>query len=110
MTQAYRIGWERVFGSTQKLERREWVYIQRPKVYEISGCPNCGNDDPDWSEFAKHLWCQRCEIDFVPEQIGIFDGPIPMNMSHLIGLCFSRYIIATGEVEKDECCREREAA
>ena len=49
------------------LPKREWVYVQRPKEYEIAGCPHCGNDDPDWSEYAHRLWCPVCKIDFIPE-------------------------------------------
>lgn len=104
-SQAYRDGWDRVFG----LKLREWVYIQRPKDYGVSGCA-CGNEDPDWSEFKGRLWCQTCRVDFIPQHNGVFDGPILVNVSHLMGLCFSRYIIATQEIEKDECCKEREMA
>lgn len=84
--------------------KRKWIYVQRPKVYGLPACA-CGNDDPDWSEFVGHLWCGACEIDFVPKEFGVFDGPIPINASHLLGLCFSRLDIETQQVVSGPCCR-----
>lgn len=72
----------------------------RPKEYEISGCPTCGNTDPDWSEFQRHMWCPKCEIDFEPEQGGVFDGPIPMNCCRMLGVTFDSYVLATNEIER----------
>lgn len=83
------------------LERRTHVYVMRPKEYEISGC-ECGNNDPDWSEYKHHLWCPICKIDFIPKQNGIFDGPIPVQVMELMGISLSRYCIATGKIEKVE--------
>lgn len=65
------------------LVKRTHVYVCRPRAYEISGCA-CGNDDPDWSEYQGHLWCQKCEIDFVPKSNGVFDGPICVEAMRLI--------------------------
>lgn len=78
--------------------RRTWVYCQAPKVYEMAPC-DCGNEDTQWSEFEGHLWCEVCQKDFIPKGNGIFDGPIPMHLSHLMGIRFDRIIILSGEVE-----------
>ncbi len=83
------------------LRKRTHVYVMRPREYEVSGC-KCGNNDPDWSEYKDHLWCAACQIDFIPEQNGIFDGPIPVQTTELMGISLSRYCIATGEIDKIE--------
>lgn len=80
-------------------ENRVWVYVQRPKEYEIAGCPQCGNPDPDWSEWAHHCWCPVCQIDFIPIHGGIFDGPIPVNCAALMGIDLRRYNIETGKID-----------
>jgi hypothetical protein len=79
--------------------RREWVYVQRPRDYEIAGCP-CGNDDPDFSEFAHMLWCPVCQKDFIPEHNGIFDGPIPVHGMRLIGVDLRQVNLTTGEIRE----------
>lgn len=81
--------------------RRTWVYVMRPAAYEIDPC-ECGNSDPDWSEYRRHLWCQKCCKDFVPKHSGIFDGPIPVNTSRLLGISFDRFNLATEQIEKFE--------
>ena len=83
------------------MTKRTEVYVMRPKEYEISGC-DCGNQDPEWSEFQGHMWCQLCRKDFIPTQGGIFDGPIPINTVHLLGLCMATMNIETGAVTP--CC------
>ena len=88
------------------MEKRTEVYLLRPKEFEISGCPVCGNEDPDWSEFKSHLWCARCEKDFIPESSGVFDGPVPINTAHLMGMCFATIDIETGAISNcpaDKC-------
>lgn len=90
-------------------EKRAWVYLQRPREYEISGCPKCGNADPDWSEFAKHCWCPTCHLDYLPESNGVFDGPIPVHCSALMGILFDRMIIATGQIEIFDLSGEAES-
>jgi hypothetical protein len=81
------------------LEKRTWVYVMRPHEYEISGC-ECGNADPDWSEFRAHLWCSKCEKDFLPASNGIFDGPIPVNTVQLMGINLDRFDFETQLVDK----------
>lgn len=80
-------------------EKRTHCYVMRPVQYEISGCA-CGNADPEWSEYKGHLWCPICQIDFVPEHSGIFDGPIPVKGMALIGIDLRQYNLETGEVEE----------
>lgn len=83
----------------KELKRRVRVYVQRPTEYGIAGCV-CGNADPDWSEFAGMLWCPKCQKDFIPEHGGIFDGPIPVEISKLLGIDLRRVNLETGEVEE----------
>ena len=80
-----------------ELEKRTWIYVQRPKEYEIAPCP-CGNQDPDWSEFKGHLWCQVCMRDFIPEHSGIFGGPVLINTCALLGIDLRRFDLRTHEI------------
>ena len=80
-------------------ERREWCYIQQPIWYEIAPC-SCGNENTQWSEFKKHIWCDICNIDFIPEHNGIFDGSIPFHCAELMGISFDRIDLTTFEVIK----------
>lgn len=84
-----------------KLKKRKWVYVQSPKQYGIA-LHGCGHLDPAWSEYAKHLWCPQCQIDFIPEHGGIFDGPIPIHTARLMGICFDRFNLETEQIEKFE--------
>ena len=87
--------------SDATLERRTHVYVQRPNVYEISGCCKCGNSDPDWSEYKGYLWCQNCQIDFKPDRDGVFGGPICCSACEMIGIYFDRINLETGQLEPD---------
>lgn len=84
----------------EALERRTHVYVQRPKIFGLSGC-KCGNDDPDWSEYKGHLWCPSCQIDFAPEDSGVFDGPIPIQCSAILGIFFDTIDLASGKLQPD---------
>ena len=84
------------------LVKRTEVYVMRPKEYEISGCPTCGNKDPDWSEYQLHLWCPACQKDFVPESAGIFGGPVCVNLCRLLGIDLRVINMATLKIE-DPC-------
>ena len=81
------------------LELRTWCYPQRPSAYEIAPCA-CGNHDTEWSEYQKHLWCAKCEIDFIPVHNGVFDGPIPIQLAVQMGMSFDRVDIATGKIAR----------
>lgn len=80
------------------LEKRKWCYVQPPSTYEMAPCV-CGNTDTLSSEYKGHLWCAKCEKDFVPEHAGIFDGPIPVATSAMLGISFDRINLETNEVE-----------
>lgn len=83
---------------TTPLEKRTWVYVQQPHEYEIAPCP-CGNDRCQWSEFKGHLWCEKCQKDFIPEHNGVFEGPIPINAAALLGFNFDRLNLETEMIE-----------
>lgn len=85
-------------GDPVDLVKRTWVYTQRPMVYDIAGC-ECGNKDPDWSEYRGHLWCRACQKDFIPEHNGVFDGPILVRTCALMGIYFDRFNLETEKVE-----------
>jgi len=80
------------------LEKRTWCYAQQPNEYEIAPC-SCGNRDTQWSEYKGHLWCVKCEKDFVPEHNGVFDGPILVNVCRLMGISFDRVNLETQQIE-----------
>lgn len=79
-------------------KRRTHVYIERPIKFQIPGCV-CGNNDPDWSEYAGYLWCAKCKTDFVPEHWGILDGPVSVECCELMGIYFDFMDLATGKIE-----------
>jgi len=83
---------------SEGLEKRTWVYTQPPRDYGMAPCA-CGNHETQWSEFKGHLWCDKCNIDFKPEHGGVFDGPIPVYTSALLGMRFDRLNLETGDVE-----------
>lgn len=77
---------------------REWCYVEYPRKYGIAPC-SCGNENTQWSEFKDHLWCDKCNIDFIPEHWGILDGPIPFyTATKLFKISFDRYNIQTGKI------------
>ncbi len=81
------------------LEKRTWVYVLEPFMYEIPGC-KCGcPEKAQWSEYKDRLWCPCCERDFEPEYWGVFDGPINFEMSQLLGICFDRINLVTDKYE-----------
>lgn len=80
------------------MEKRKWVYLQQPKVHEMASC-FCGNEDTQWSEYAKHLWCDKCQKDFIPSHGGIFDGPIAFNTARILGITFDRFNLESNQVE-----------
>jgi len=81
-------------------EKRTHVYLCRPKAYEIAGC-ECGNDDPEWSEYRGMLWCEPCKKDFTPKHGGVFDGPIPVEAMTLLGIPVDRMLnLETNEIEE----------
>lgn len=81
------------------LEKRLTCYVQQPKQYEIAPC-SCGNEDTQWSEWKHHLWCDKCQKDFIPDHNGIFDGPIPVGAATILGVSFDRFNLETQQVEQ----------
>lgn len=83
---------------SEQLEKRTWVYVQQPKEYGIA-FHGCGHQEPEWSEFKGRLWCPSCEVDFIPEHNGAFDGPIPVHTAQLLGMRFDRFNLETKQIE-----------
>ena len=79
--------------------KRRWCYVLKPRAFDVSPC-DCGNADIDWSEYEKHVWCEKCNKDFIPKHAGIFDGPIPIGVSSLLVLTFDRINLETQKIEK----------
>ncbi len=79
--------------------KRTWSYLQPPAAYGLPPC-ECGNTEVQWSEYVGHLWCEKCQKDFVPAHGGIFDGPIPAQAAATMGVRFDRVLIATGQIER----------
>ena len=79
--------------------KRKWVYVLTPAKYGMSGC-DCGNNECQWSEFEKHLWCAKCQKDFIPKETGMFDGPIGLEVCRMLGIVFDRYEISSGRIVK----------
>lgn len=61
----------------------------KPYQYEIS-CDKCNGTNIEWSEFEHMIWCYDCKIDTVGNG-GIFDGPIPVMATELLGISLARY-------------------
>jgi hypothetical protein len=80
-----------------ELKKRKKCYVMPPRAFEIAGC-DCGNQNTQWSEYEGHLWCAKCEKDFIPAHGGIFDGPIPVGTCRILGIRFDEIDLETGEV------------
>jgi len=77
--------------------KRTHCYRQGPNRYEIQ-CPKDGGHKITWSEYERRIWCYECHEDYIPEHAGIFDGPICVELSHLLGISFDRLNVKTGRV------------
>jgi hypothetical protein len=53
----------------------------------------------EWSEYEHKIWCYDCEIDTEGFK-GIFDGPIPLQASRLLGITFDRINLETKQIER----------
>lgn len=82
---------------TTSWKKRAWHYIYSPEYYEVA-CDNGGAVNPEhkiaWSEYEGMIWCYDCKQDMKGFG-GIFDGPIPYELSLLIfgKYCFHRFDI-----------------
>ena len=81
-----------------ELKKRTWTYIQPPLDHEMAPC-SCGNENTQWSEYEKHLWCDKCQKDFIPEHGGIFDSPVGIGAARICGITFDRYNLETKQIE-----------
>ena len=77
------------------MRKRKWIYIQKPQCYCIE-CNLCGGTNIEWSEYEHMIWCYDCKKD-VPGTGGVFDGPIPLGTSRLLGMNFDRIELKTGQ-------------
>ncbi len=81
-----------------KKKLRAWCYVQQPTAYEIS-CDKCGGSNITWSEFEHMIWCFDCKIDTCGTG-GIFDGPIPLEVSKMFGISFDRIDLKTRKIKR----------
>lgn len=79
-------------------ELRKFCYALKPTHYEIH-CDICQGSNTHWSEFEGLIWCYDCEKD-TRGTGGIFDGPIPIGASELLGITFDKIEIKTGKLFK----------
>ena len=79
------------------MNKRTWIYVQNPTEYGIL-CNECGGSKIEWSEYEHKIWCYDCQKD-LDGTGGIFDGPIPMQLTALCGTCFDRINLVTDTLE-----------
>lgn len=84
---------------TLEKERRKWCFIHPPSAYEIAPC-TCGNTETQWSEYAGHLWCDKCQKHFIPDHGGIFDRTIPVRAIKMMGISLDRIDLDTNEIDR----------
>ena len=84
--------------------RRTWCYVMNPAAYDIT-CDKCGGSHITWSEYEEMIWCYDCKIDTKGDP-GIFDGPIPYQLTALLGITFDRINLDTDSLEKCVCTEE----
>lgn len=82
------------------MKLRTWFYVQSPASYEMS-CDKCKGKNIAWSEFENKIWCFNCKIDTLGTR-GIFDGPIPLEVSKMFGVSFDRYYFKDKSIRKME--------
>ena len=80
------------------MNKRTWHYIQQPATFDMA-CDKCGGINITWSEYEGMIWCYDCEVD-TPGYPGIFDGPIPVQLSAMFGVLFDRFNMETQKIEK----------
>ena len=74
---------------------RERVFVMEPARYDIR-CDLCGGTDVVWSEYERMIWCYDCEKDTVGTG-GIFDGPVPVGATGVLGLSLDMVDLETGQ-------------
>lgn len=88
------------------MNKRTWHYIQDPSTFDMA-CDKCGGTNITWSEYEGMIWCYDCEID-TPGYPGIFDGPIPIQLSAMFGILFDRFNMETQKNRKIYIKRRRQ--
>jgi hypothetical protein len=78
------------------MRKRKWCYCQPPETYEIS-CDLCNGSNITWSEYEHMIWCYDCQKDTLGNG-GIFDGPIPLEVTKILGISFDRIEIPSGKL------------
>ncbi len=78
---------------------RTHCYCMNPKMYDIQ-CSICGGVDITWSEYESHIWCFNCQKDIflTGYTCGIFSGPIPVEVSNMLGIKFDRINLQHNEI------------
>lgn len=80
------------------MRRRTWIYAMRPQSYEIA-CDKCNGSNIHWSEYQHMIWCYKCNLD-TPGTVGVFDGPIPLEVSKMLGVSFDRIHLKSHKLMK----------
>jgi hypothetical protein len=80
------------------MKKRKWIYIMEPTSYEMS-CDKCGGNNITWSEFEHLIWCYDCKIDTKGTE-GIFGGPIPFEVSKILGISFDRLYLKDRSIRR----------
>jgi len=70
----------------------------KPENYEIA-CDKCGGHNITWSEFEKLIWCFDCKVDTRGTE-GVFGGPIPLELSKILGISFDRLYLKDRSVRR----------
>jgi len=69
-----------------------------PYFFDIA-CDKCNGRNIHWSEYEHLIWCYDCQID-TKGTPSIFDGPIPIHASYLLGLTFDKFNLETNQIER----------
>jgi len=75
-------------------QKRTYIYAAPPKTYGMGGC-KCGNQETAWSENIGQLWCEQCQRDFIPEDIGYLCLGVTEMQAH--GCTLDRIDLETNE-------------
>ena len=84
-----------------------------PMAYDMR-CDKCWDGDLsskagrniDWSEYEHCIWCYDCKID-TSGFGGLFDGPIAMGLTKMLGIVFWRIYLESKRIMKDVISGER---
>lgn len=78
------------------LKKRTWHYVQNPADYGIQ-CDLCQGTNIQWNEYERLIWCYDCKND-VKGTEGVFGGPIPIEVSAVLGMRFDRWDMVNNKV------------